>query len=220
MLRKAREFLNQNPLTPSIAVAVTVLLVVQIYVAAASTSLFEFLFVAQAQLTPGLLLAPYSHGSVAHLITNVGLLFLFGWLCEAEMTSREFLGFVVAVAYASTVAQVVIDAVLSGSAGTLGLSGVAYALPPLYAVIRLPEIRDKGTNASFIEMWGSAVVLSVLIPFIMAGIVPLNLSSYMGAEPAKVTHSFGFLAGLLYGTVKITSRPSRRSESRRSADAD
>lgn len=221
MLQRIRKVLAQNPMTPSLAIAMTLLLAVQWYVATTSTALFEFLFVAQAKLTPGLVFSPFSHAGFSHLLFNIGLLFLFGWLCEAELTNREFLGFVVVIAYVSTFTQVIVDTVTAGSAGTLGFSGVAYAFPSFFAVVLSPQLRRAGSRSQFTwSVWSSAVVVSLLIPFMILGLVSIGGSSIAGTEPAKVTHGVGFCLGLLWGVVKVTPLRYWVNPSQFSADAD
>lgn len=221
MLHRVRVFLAQNPLTPSLAVAMTLLLVVQWSIAATSTALFKFLFVAQPRLTPGLVFSPFAHAGFSHLFINIGLLLLFGWLCEAELSHRKFLGFVVVVAYISTFAQVLVDTVTTGSAATLGFSGVAYAFPPFYAVVRSPRLRDSEPLSQFTRsMWGGAVVVSLLIPFLLVDLFSFGIRSPVGADPAIITHAVGFLAGLLWGVVTRTSISRRFGFSRTPADIE
>lgn len=196
---RARRFVIRNQLTPMFAVFLVGVAVIQLYVAAASEQLFAFLFVAQLQITPALLLAPFAHGSFQHLAVNTALLLLYGWPTENLLETREFAVFFVGVAALSTYAQVVFDALVRGSAGTLGASGAVYAFPAFYAIVAGARVWRSNDSIFDHSLVLSALVVTALIPLLMFGIVSPGLEIDRVAPPAAITHAVGYLVGLTYG---------------------
>jgi len=177
----------------------SVILIVEMYIAGYSESLFQFLFVAQMQLTPGLLLAPLSHGTfLTHFLPNIGILLLSGWITESKLETREFLAFVVITAYLGTYIQVIYSTITTGDAGTLGFSGAVYAFPPLFALLGLKEGDYQPGDLRF-GLLLTSIVLTIAIPLTILGY--LNLMS-SGLSSAQATHTTGFLLGLGYGIWK------------------
>lgn len=200
MISDARDFVQRNPLIPLISAGLVCITGIEWIVASHSVALFEFLFVMQGQLTLGIILAPFSHGSISHLAVNIGLLLLFGWVSEAAMSRKEFLIYFLLVAYASTVSQVVVSVVTTGDAGTLGVSGAAYSFPGFYGVWGFLRARRENKPVLTETFVLSSVIVSLLIPFVLIGVIDIVPQS--GTPPAKVTHSVGFALGLAYGFLK------------------
>lgn len=199
-----RSYSYQNPFTPVFLVFLLTFLAIQIWIAVNYSNKFSNLFVAQYRADIGLILAPFSHGSFFHIGTNIGLLLLFMWPSESKMTKRELIFFVVTVAYVSTYSQVLVSGYTTGTAGTLGVSGVAYAFLPFYAIIGYTEVREKESKVTSHPLILSAIVISLTMPFEMAGLLKLGLNS--SAEPATITHAVGFICGVLYGVYRSISR--------------
>ncbi|OYR59958.1 hypothetical protein DJ80_16660 [Halorubrum ezzemoulense] len=176
------------------------ILLVEIQVFARSSSLFEYLFAASGAISPGLLLAPISHGNFSHFLSNIGLWLLVGWPMEDRLSNKAFLGFAFLTAYIPTYLQVGYSVVVTGSASTLGFSGAVYALPPALLGIVLHEVRT--TENGFGTFGWVALALTVAIPLTMLGYLDL----VSGLPSAKVTHSVGYMLGLAYGLLAIDPR--------------
>jgi len=189
-------FCRRNPVTPVLIGVMSAILMAQLYVADHSESLFQFLFVAQAKATPGVILAPLSHGAILiHFVPNIGILLLSGWITEVELGTRKFLVFTLITAYLTTYIQVIYSTITTGSAATLGFSGAVYAYPPLFACLGLKNDDYQPGSLRF-SMLLTAIVLSIAIPLIITG----YLNALSGGLPsAKATHTTGFLIGLGYG---------------------
>jgi membrane associated rhomboid family serine protease len=176
------------------------ILLAELYVLDHSDSLFQYLFVAQGTLTPGLILAPLSHGTFyTHYIPNMILFLWLGWPLEDRLNRRQFLAFVGAVAYLPTFLQVLYSVLTSGTAGSVGFSGAVYAVPPLLFCLIYKE--DHAGEVGFGEIGNIALIFSVAIPLVMLG--PLDLFS--GLPSAKITHTLGYALGLGYGIFKLNT---------------
>jgi len=162
------------------------------YVYAYSPSLFEFVFSGQGTLTPGLLLAPLSHGPLmTHFLPNMGLLFAVGWPLEAHLRQRNFLMFTAVTAYVPTFLQIGYSVVTTGTAGTVGFSGAIYAYPPALMCMRIRNrpLSEIGTGGYY------ALAMTVTIPLIVTG----QLEFLSPLPGATVTHTVGYLSGFTYG---------------------
>lgn len=184
-------------MTPLLVVCMGLVLLAELYTLGHSESLFQYLFVAQGALTPGLLLAPLSHATFyTHYAPNMILFAWLGWPVEARLERRQFLGFVGAVAYLPTYLQVLYSGVTSGTAGSLGFSGAVYAVPPLLLCLTLQE--DHADEIGFGEIGNIALAFSVAIPLIMFGLFDFSV-----LPSAEITHAVGYLSGLGYGAYSM-----------------
>ena len=148
-------FVKRNPISPSILVLLTMVLIAQLLAVQISEELFSFLFVAQLRLDFGLFFAPLSHAAILpHFLPNVLLLLLFGWAIESVLSRREFLVMTIAAAYIPTYLHMVYSYITVGTVGTLGFSGVVYALPPIYAVLFVQNYREIQNPLQFGVFWG------------------------------------------------------------------
>ena len=192
MLARGTAFVNRNPVTPTLLLLMGAIFITEQYVYAYSPSLFEFVFSGQGKLTPGLLLAPLSHGPLlTHFLPNIGLLLAVGWPLEAHLRQRNFLMFTAVTAYVPTFLQIGYSVVTTGTAGTVGFSGAIYAYPPALLCIRIRNraLSEIGTGGYY------ALAMTAVIPFITTGQMEF-LSPLPGAT---VTHTVGYLFGMTYG---------------------
>jgi membrane associated rhomboid family serine protease len=191
------------PLTVGFVLANSLVFVVELVLLTngLSESVFEFWFIAQIELTPGLIITSVSHGSIRHFVFNMFLFGMYGRLVEEHLGGGEYATIAVVTAYIPTYAQIVGDQITTGEAGTLGFSGAVYAIIPLYAVMGVSTlVRDgvgeSGLAAPRLPFVLGAVIMSLLIPFMITGHLEL-LSS--GLPPAQITHGGGYLIGFVYG---------------------
>lgn len=194
MLSRATSFIDRNPVTPVLVLLMLLILVAQMFIAGYSVSLFEFIFIGQNSFTPGLLLAPFSHGAIwTHFLPNIILLLAVGWPLERYFDSRTFALFTVTSAYLSTYLQIGYSAFMTGTAGTLGFSGAVYAFPPALLCIRFRNSHDTnlGTAGFF------ALGVTIAIPLELSGLLELLFSSPLPG--ADITHATGYLIGWAYG---------------------
>jgi len=188
---------RRNPITPALAVVIGLILLAELYVVTYSESLFEFLFVAQAKFTPGLLLAPLSHATFyTHYLPNMLMFLWLGWPLEDRLSKQQFVAFIAATAYLPTYLQVAYAVVTTGTAGTLGFSGAVYAVPPLLSFIILQD--DHSGRVGLGDIGNSAVAITVVIPLLMLGL----LDFFSVLPSADITHAVGYAAGLGYGVAK------------------
>lgn len=173
------------------------ILLAELYVVSHSESLFEYLFVAQGALTPGLLLAPLSHGTFyTHYVPNMILFLWLGWPLEARLDRQQFLGFLGLTAYLPTYLQVLYSVVTSGTAGSVGFSGAVYAVPPLLFCLTLQE--DRSEEIGFGEIGNVALAFTIAIPLAMLG-----LFDFFSVLPsAEITHAVGYVSGLTWGLYR------------------
>ncbi|MBX0350285.1 MULTISPECIES: rhomboid family intramembrane serine protease [Haloarcula] len=199
MISRVRAFLYRNHLTPILILGMIGILQVEIYVSRVSESLFKFWFVAQPSLTPGLLIAPLSHSSfLFHLLPNMALFVIWGWLTEDQLKSREYIVYTALTAYLSIYLQVLYSAIITGQAGTLGFSGAVYSFPPAYAFLAFRSQIYENNSLEF-GLFMGAIAVSLAIPLSIAGYI----SSVPGmTSSANVAHSAGFAIGTIYGAWK------------------
>lgn len=173
----------------------------------ATAAAFEFWFVAQMRLTPGIVLGPLSHGSPGHFVLNMLLFGLFGWAVERRLNRRAYGAFVALTAYLSVYLQVGVSYLAAGETGTVGFSGAVYALVPLYAVVWTSELARNGgsgvSHAGELSVAVLAVAGTVAIPLLIGGQLPVASGP---VESARVAHLTGYLLGLLCGLVTILTR--------------
>lgn len=194
MLSRSISFVDRNPVTPVLVVSMTSILVAQIVVADYSIALFEFVFIGQNSITPGLLLAPLSHGTMwTHFLPNMMLLLAVGWPLEDRLKTSTFALFTLVAAYLPTYLQIVYSTVMTGTAGTLGFSGAVYAFPPVLLCLCLRDsyFTNLGTAGAF------ALGVTIAIPLQVLGLLELLVPSPLPG--ADVTHTTGYLIGWGYG---------------------
>jgi len=188
---------QRNPITPALVVVMGMILLAELYVVTYSESLFKFLFVAQAEFTPGLLLAPLSHGTFyTHYLPNMLIFLWLGWPLEERLGKQQFAAFITATAYLPTYLQVVYSVVTTGTAGTLGFSGAVYAVPPLLLFHILQE--DHSGKVGIGNIGNVSFSITVGIPLSMLGF----LDFFSVLPSAEITHAVGYTAGLGYGIMK------------------
>lgn len=194
MFSRTTSFVDRNPVTPVLVLLMVSIFVVQIFIAGYSVSLFEFLFVGQNSFTPGLLLAPISHGSIlTHFLPNMFLFLAVGWPLERYFHTSTFALFTAAAAYMPTYLQIGYSAIVTGTAGTLGFSGAVYAFPPVLLCLRFRDTHDSNLGTAGIFALGVAIA----IPLQISGLLGRLVSSPLPA--ADVTHTTGYLIGWAYG---------------------
>lgn len=194
MLSRATSFIDRNPVTPVLVLLMLLILVAQMFIAEYSMAFFEFIFVGQNSFTPGLLLAPISHGTIwTHFLPNMILLLTVGWPLERYFHSSTFALFTAAAAYIPTYLQIGYSAVMNGTAGTLGFSGAVYAFPPALLCLRFrnSHYTNLGTAGMF------ALGVTIAIPLQLLGLLELLFPSPLPG--ADITHATGYLIGWAYG---------------------
>jgi membrane associated rhomboid family serine protease len=200
-MRQVRRVLSTYPVTIGFLGFNTVILFCQLAAAQVSTSLFAFLFVGNYKITPGLLLSPFAHASIlTHFLANMFLFALFGWLLEIEFKRRTYLLFILSTAYIPNIVQILRDGLVTGSAGTMGFSGVVYAVIPLSLFVAGQDWRAGTLSFNQLPFLAGAAVLTLLIPFTIADVAMLPST---GLPSAKYTHGVGFAMGLGYGVLRV-----------------
>jgi len=201
---RATSFIDRNPVTPVLLFLMILILVAQMVLAEYSLSLFEFIFVGQNAITPGLLLAPLSHGTIwTHFLPNVMLLLAVGWPLERYLNSSSFVLFVAVAAYLPTYLQIIYSTIVTGTAGTLGFSGAVYAFPPVLACLSFRDGFDANLGTAGIFALG----VTLAIPLQLLGLLELLFPSPLPG--ADVTHATGYLIGWVYGLFLLSKRARR-----------
>jgi len=163
---------------------------------------FYALFVARQEPSLGWLLAPLAHSPVqeTHLVGNVAHLVLFGAVAERRLADRAYLGLIAASGVASVVTQVAVYALaaLPAGAGTLGASGVAYALTALVVVdsLRYEEATDRwhGEGTWLWTLFGVLLIGQALVE-VVVGVSGVS----------AVGHFVGVLVGASLGLARPRS---------------
>lgn len=204
MFSRATSFIDRNPVTPVLLFLMIIILVAQMVFAEYSLSLFEFIFVGQNAITPGLLLAPLSHGTIwTHFLPNVMLLLAVGWPLERYLTSSRFVLFTAVAAYLPTYLQIAYSTIMTGTAGTLGFSGAVYAFPPVLVCLAFRDGHDTNLGTAGIFALG----VTIAIPLQLLGLLELLFPSPL--PEAVVTHTTGYLIGWVYGLILLSNRARR-----------
>jgi membrane associated rhomboid family serine protease len=144
----------------------------------------------------------FVHGSIAHLLINMFVLFSLGGLCEKIIGKKRFIWFYLA----SGLFAGILSVVLAGYFGVsvwgqrifgspdifmVGASGAIFAIAGLYVML-LPRLKFMIIFLPFFSL--PAYVMVPLALFVMWGI------SIIGNWPiGNVAHFGGFLAGIFYG---------------------
>lgn len=127
---------------------------------------------------PGILFAPWLHGSFGHLFTNVSALLVLGWFCLWLQPGRFFLLTAVSILAAGGMAW------LFGGRGTvhLGASGIVFGYFAFLAA------------RGWYERTWTAILISLLVLFFYGGMVLGILPVQRGVS--WQSHLGGFLAGI------------------------
>lgn len=88
----------------------------------------EYWLLATADPSPGWILAAFSHAGLAHLLTNTGLLIMFGATIERQLSSRQYLVFLLATGVFTTLAQVLEYNLNNVTGAIVGASGASFAV--------------------------------------------------------------------------------------------
>jgi membrane associated rhomboid family serine protease len=167
---------------------------------------WQYLFLASGEPTPGWVMAPFAHRNLRHLATTVAVVLLYGALVEGLLPPAEYLLFYVAAGYASTAAQ--LGEYLGGTPGlgTLGASGAALGLVTLFGTtIGLAAARG-GRGPSFVEslfaLTGVVIVALLLLNDFVPGV-------QFAAGTAPYGHAGGMLSGIAYAFVRVRSEHRR-----------
>jgi membrane associated rhomboid family serine protease len=155
---------------------------------------WESLFVATVEASPAWVLAPFAHRGVAHLLTTVSVIVVYGALVETALPAAAFLTFYVAAGYASTAAQLAASLGGTTSPGTLGASGAALALVALFTTtVLVARVRNPATVTSIELLFaGTGLVIAAVV---------LANDFVAGVQVARGTAPYGHLGGLLTGLV-------------------
>jgi membrane associated rhomboid family serine protease len=195
---------SDYPITISVFTVLTVVFVVEYAVIVNyPVQVFEYWFITQFKLTPGVILGPVSHGTLPHFLFNMAMFCVFSFLLEQHFDRRTYAVILLLTAYLPTYVHTIISHVTTGDTGTLGFSGAVYGIVPLYAVIAaFTLIRHWDGGISFnikpedIVLYVGMIFVALLIPFDIGGYVDLIST---GHQSATYTHLGGFVLGLLCG---------------------
>ncbi|MDL0131243.1 rhomboid family intramembrane serine protease [Halobacterium salinarum] len=91
-------------------------------------STVEYWLLATANPSPGWMLAAFSHAGLAHLLTNTGLLIMFGATIERQLSTRQYLVFLLATGILTTLAQVLEYNLHNVMGAMVGASGASFAV--------------------------------------------------------------------------------------------
>lgn len=128
----------------------------------------------------------YAHGGVAHLVTNLVAILLFGAIVERRTTRWRFHAFVFGTGAVAGIAQVTVGSLLGPSPLVLGISGAVFALMG-YALVSNP-VADRLLGSIRMDP-KTRIVLVILF----AGVVTLASA---GERVALIAHFTGFVLGL------------------------
>jgi membrane associated rhomboid family serine protease len=183
----------------TVAAILTVIYTTEIYVLLTSQELFRYVYVTQMAITPGLILGPLSHGPLVHFTVNIFLYGMYGPLLERRLSDRHYASILILAAYVPVYTQVIVDS-LTGSTGTAGFSGAVYAVVPLYTLLAL---RDWAS----IPVARKPFVVGGLFAIVYIPLTILDIVSFSSLPAAKITHSLGYLSGLVYGAYLYRTSP-------------
>jgi|GEM_PF-1922255 len=186
---------------------------------------FDTLFVARQRPSVGWLLAPLAHSPVqhTHLLGNLAQLLVFGAIAERRLRDEAYLGLIAASGVASIGAQVTTYVVAGDppGVGTLGASGIAFALTALVVVdsLRYQEITDRwhGETTWFFTLFGGLLSGQALLEVVFGvpgvGVVGHFVGVVVGASFALVRSRTEVLRS---GGVTGSRGPQRPDRRRRS----
>ncbi len=161
-----------------------------------------------------ILLHMFVHGSEAHLIMNMFVLFSLGRLCEKIIGRKRFIWFYLISGIFAGLLSVLLSYYFgltpigekifgSPSIPMVGASGAIFAIAGLYVVL-LPRLRFM---IIFLPFFSLPAYLMIPIVLFMTWVV-----SFLGNFPiGNVAHLGGFLVGLIYGLF-LKSKYKRKVE--------
>jgi membrane associated rhomboid family serine protease len=173
---------------------------------------WAYLFLAHLEPTPGLVMAPFAHRNLSHLLTTLPLVLIYGGLVEMRIRDSTVFAFYVVAGYASILAQLLTYATGTPGLGTLGASGAALGLVALYTVGTLKEaVRTPGQVTAVHGVFtgtGLFIIATMLVNDFVPGIT-------LAAGTAGLGHAGGMLVGVCYGLVRTQQQrgddPSERA---------
>jgi membrane associated rhomboid family serine protease len=145
----------------------------------------------------------FVHGSVAHLLINMIVLFSLGSLCEKIIGRKRFIWFYLISGIFAGILSVILSGLFGNSTiGTrifgssdifmVGASGAIFAIAGLY-VLLLPRLKFMIIFLPFFSLPAFIMVPAML--------VIMWLASIIGNWPiGNVAHFGGFIAGIVYGS--------------------
>ena len=152
---------------------------------------WAYIFVADAALSPGWVLAPFSHRSVGHLLSTLVVLVVYGALAETTLAETRYFLFCLGAAYVSTAAQVASYAAGEPGLGTLGASGVALGT---VAYVTMRTFLGGAAIESATEVdWVFALSGAFIVGYHLAN------DFLPGFTPLSGTAPYGHAAGIMVG---------------------
>ncbi len=166
-------------------------------------SMFPLRIIADPKSCYTFLTCTFAHASIAHLISNMLGLLIFGTIVERNIGSREYLLFYLLCGTLSSALSFVTYC-LGGQymVMLLGASGALYAVMLLFAVF-FPN--------ALVYVFG-------IIPMRAYALVALYFviefsSSFISDGISHVTHLYGLIVALLYIIIRMRINPFRRRSS-------
>lgn len=175
----------------AVALVVAVFALQSLVSVAYGLSGWAYIFVADTSLSPGWVLAPFSHRSLGHLVSTLAVLVVYGALAETALAGPRYFLFCLGAAYVSTTAQVASYAAGAPGLGTLGASGVALGAVAYVTVRTLLGGRtlEPATEVDWVfALSGAFIVGYHLANDFLPGFTPLS-----GTAP------YGHAAGIAVG---------------------
>jgi membrane associated rhomboid family serine protease len=152
---------------------------------------WAYIFVADDTLSPGWVLAPFSHRSLGHLLSTLTVLVVYGALAEATLAEPRYFLFGLGAAYVSVAAQVASYAAGAPGLGTLGASGVALGA---VAYVTVRTLLGGGRLARATEVdWVFALSGAFIVGYHLAN------DFLPGFTPLSGTAPYGHAAGIMVG---------------------
>ncbi len=175
----------------AVALVVAVFALQSLVSVAYGLSGWAYIFVADTSLSPGWVLAPFSHRSLGHLVSTLAVLVVYGALVETALAGPRYFLFCLGAAYASTAAQVASYAAGAPGLGTLGASGVALGA---VAHLTVRTFLGGGSLEPATEVdWVFAISGAFIIGYHLAN------DFLPGFTPLAGTAPYGHAAGIAVG---------------------
>ena len=208
-IRAGVRWLTTKRVTLGVAALLLAVFVFELIVLfAAGVTVWQYVFLATLEPTPGWVMAPFAHRTIAHLLSTLCVVVCYGALVEAWLSDSAVFAFYVAAGYVSTAGQ--LAAYLGGVSGlgTLGASGAALGLVALYVVCMTGRALWAPETVTTVDGvftgLGLVIVAIVLANDLLPGIVLTTGTATFG-------HVGGIVAGVGYGLVVV--RAQQRSTS-------
>ena len=158
----------------------------------------EYWFIATANPSPGWVLGAFSHVGLEHLLTNIGLLIIFGAIPERRLSTRQFLTFLIAAGLLTTLVQV-LEYILNGvTGGMVGASGASYAVVSFtLTTLYLTNTSDSKLNHTSRISFRPGVSAAALI--IILGQLINDFTPFLSIAPKA--SGVGHLTGMILGAL-------------------